>query len=506
MNLYIAKTNRIFGLAVLVTLLFFVVGSQLMAAEISCDTPPAGCRGDINLNGIAFEIADMLIFQNYFTVGITAFTINIEAQIAATDINMDGLPLSVADYVMLVRICQGDIPPDFDPTDTLSGVIYSGTAGSVNEIGSNFSGEIGTLTLTFEAVNITGYNIILLPETEGMTLSHQLIAGVLTVTLEATIDASISDGQNQLYQIEYTGDDLILNNISAVGMFGNPVKASISDDILLGDINLNSVSYEIADVVLFTNYIVYGDTILHLNYILQSLNSDVNEDGEQLTLADYQYLLGVVIGAFPAGTPVGPAISGELAAESYTTGGTDWTKFISGLENSIGALKIELLTSGTTSYTINPLPAISEMGLTYESFGDTLRILITRDMASPGAISAGINELFTLNFEGTQPVLISAEMGGTGGQSVNAAAEPCGYYLGDANGNETINILDVVYIIEYLYKSGPEPVSSPIRSADVDCNCTINILDITGIISYLYKSGQAPCSCTQWMYNCSGWE
>lgn len=68
-------------------------------------------RGDINLNGIANEIADAVVFTNYFIEGLAAFTINTEGQIAATEVNGDGLTLTVADLVYLVRVIVGDALP-----------------------------------------------------------------------------------------------------------------------------------------------------------------------------------------------------------------------------------------------------------------------------------------------------------------------------------------------------------------------------------------------------------
>ncbi len=68
-------------------------------------------RGDINLNGLSNEIADAVLFSNYFVYGIGVFTINVAGQIAATDVNADGATLSVADLVYLIRIVVGDASP-----------------------------------------------------------------------------------------------------------------------------------------------------------------------------------------------------------------------------------------------------------------------------------------------------------------------------------------------------------------------------------------------------------
>ncbi len=84
---------------------FYNGGIQIICAD------DIDARGDINLNGIANEIADAVVFVNYFVYGLAAFTVNVEGQIAATDVNADGLTLSVADLVYLIRVITGDALP-----------------------------------------------------------------------------------------------------------------------------------------------------------------------------------------------------------------------------------------------------------------------------------------------------------------------------------------------------------------------------------------------------------
>ena len=43
-----------------------------------------------------------------------------------------------------------------------------------------------------------------------------------------------------------------------------------------------------------------------------------------------------------------------------------------------------------------------------------------------------------------------------------------------------------------IYKSGPEPI--PMEAAEVDGIEGINILDIVYLINYIYKSGPEPCN------------
>jgi PKD repeat protein len=61
---------------------------------------------------------------------------------------------------------------------------------------------------------------------------------------------------------------------------------------------------------------------------------------------------------------------------------------------------------------------------------------------------------------------------------------------GDVDNSSTVNILDITYIVNYLYKEGPPPV--PYEAADVDGSGTLNILDVTYLANYLYKNGPEP--------------
>ncbi|MCP4703635.1 MAG: hypothetical protein GY865_03415 [candidate division Zixibacteria bacterium] len=68
------------------------------------------------------------------------------------------------------------------------------------------------------------------------------------------------------------------------------------------------------------------------------------------------------------------------------------------------------------------------------------------------------------------------------------------WLCGDFDYNEDINILDIVYLINYKYKGGPVP--DPIESADVNSHVQpdglINILDIVYLINFKYKAGPEP--------------
>ncbi|MDD4050743.1 MAG: dockerin type I domain-containing protein, partial [candidate division Zixibacteria bacterium] len=62
---------------------------------------------------------------------------------------------------------------------------------------------------------------------------------------------------------------------------------------------------------------------------------------------------------------------------------------------------------------------------------------------------------------------------------------------GDVNNDGKINVADAVYIISYIFRSGPAPVFSP--EGDVNCDGKTNIGDAIYIISYVFRGGPAPC-------------
>ena len=64
------------------------------------------------------------------------------------------------------------------------------------------------------------------------------------------------------------------------------------------------------------------------------------------------------------------------------------------------------------------------------------------------------------------------------------------YICGELNGSPGINLLDITYLMNYVYKGGPEP--SPLTAANVNGDGAVNILDIVYFINFLYKAGPEP--------------
>jgi hypothetical protein len=62
---------------------------------------------------------------------------------------------------------------------------------------------------------------------------------------------------------------------------------------------------------------------------------------------------------------------------------------------------------------------------------------------------------------------------------------------GDADANGVVDIDDIIYLINYVYLGGPEPVHW--ESGDVNCDGKIDMLDIVYLARYMFRGGPAPC-------------
>jgi hypothetical protein len=65
------------------------------------------------------------------------------------------------------------------------------------------------------------------------------------------------------------------------------------------------------------------------------------------------------------------------------------------------------------------------------------------------------------------------------------------YLLGDANGDDGVDIDDVVCLIEYIFSGGPEP--DPRDAGDANCSSEVDIDDVVYLIAYIFSGGPAPC-------------
>jgi plastocyanin len=73
------------------------------------------------------------------------------------------------------------------------------------------------------------------------------------------------------------------------------------------------------------------------------------------------------------------------------------------------------------------------------------------------------------------------------GQIVNPS-----FLCGDVNASGIINVADAVYLVQYIFASGPAP--NPLASGDVNCSGIINVADAVYLVQYIFAGGPAPCA------------
>lgn len=62
---------------------------------------------------------------------------------------------------------------------------------------------------------------------------------------------------------------------------------------------------------------------------------------------------------------------------------------------------------------------------------------------------------------------------------------------GDANNDQQVNVADAVYIITYVFKSGPAP--DPPEAGDANCDAQVNVADAVFLINYVFRGGPEAC-------------
>lgn len=69
---------------------------------------------------------------------------------------------------------------------------------------------------------------------------------------------------------------------------------------------------------------------------------------------------------------------------------------------------------------------------------------------------------------------------------------------GNADGDfeDRINVADITYLINYLFKAGPLPPCPEEANIDADALEKLNVADVTYVIGYLFKGGAAPLDCS----------
>ncbi len=66
-----------------------------------------------------------------------------------------------------------------------------------------------------------------------------------------------------------------------------------------------------------------------------------------------------------------------------------------------------------------------------------------------------------------------------------------GHTLGDVNGDQALNLLDILLLLGHIYNGGEPPIAG-IATGDTDCSGDMNLLDVLVLISAIYQDAANP--------------
>ena len=90
---------------------------------------------------------------------------------------------------------------------------------------------------------------------------------------------------------------------------------------------------------------------------------------------------------------------------------------------------------------------------------------------------------------GGQPGVVGTSQG-TSFYGLQGYVNTAAFEHGDANADGNVTIADVVYLVNYFFRSGPEPI--PMETGDVDGDNQSQIQDAVYLVNYLFRGGNPP--------------
>jgi hypothetical protein len=111
--------------------------------------------------------------------------------------------------------------------------------------------------------------------------------------------------------------------------------------------------------------------------------------------------------------------------------------------------------------------------------GDAPRAVFASDLDGDGDL-----DLATANYSSNSVSVL-----------LNQPACDCGVW-GDVDGNAAVNPVDVVYMVNYVYKNQDarvQPPDCPYEAGDADCSNQVNPVDVVYFVNYVYKNQNAFC-------------
>ncbi|SYZ71804.1 hypothetical protein TRIP_C10003 [Candidatus Zixiibacteriota bacterium] len=183
--------------------------------------------GDINLNGLAFEIGDAIYLTNYFINPVNS-PLNNE-QRANSDVNQDGLPASIADLVYLInRIVNlsAGLKPRYDHEKV---ALLSGDKRNEFSVAFDSPEEIGAAVMTLELKGTENDNITVEapPESRGMLCKWRREGSLLRILIYSDKGNRLPAGINEVVKV--TGAEARIKDIQVSSADGTMMPIVFRD-------------------------------------------------------------------------------------------------------------------------------------------------------------------------------------------------------------------------------------------------------------------------------------
>jgi hypothetical protein len=185
-----------------------------------CVREPIDDRGDLNLNAIANEVGDAVLYSRYFIYGVSVFHSDPElraVQTLASDINDDGIVLTVADLVYLIRIITGDeqpFPPGGHPK--MSPYVNDATvryavSDGVLSVSTATPVDLGAAAFVFRYSGVTLGEPELTGHYPGMSVRASANNGEMRVLIAPDPESpgSMASGPRELFRIPVDGQGTV---------------------------------------------------------------------------------------------------------------------------------------------------------------------------------------------------------------------------------------------------------------------------------------------------------
>ena len=193
-------------------------------------------------------------------------------------------------------------------------------------------------------------------------------------------------------------------------------------EVSKGDINLNSVTYEIGDVILFGNYLI--NPVAYPLSALQLVNTNVNGDAFVATVADYVTLVNILASGGPSSAPNNSNLNAKVMITPFSSGAT--VTYFADFEAGGIAARFEIADTSREIQIENLQP---QMDMVSARVGSELRV-IWHSMDG-GRLPQGEGDLIRFTGE-TEMTIKEIEVGTAAGEVTHASVEvllPVGFAL-----------------------------------------------------------------------------